>query len=87
MIIHGGVNINYDVLYDDVAVLDTTQSQFTWSVKETKGAVPLARYSHTATMVGTNMLIAFGMYYFIYKIFFSCTCIHMIFMIYFSKYV
>ncbi|CAB5112211.1 galactose oxidase [Rhizophagus irregularis] len=60
VIIHGGVNINYNVLYGDVAVLDTTQSQFVWSLKETKGAVPPARYSHTATMVGTNMLIAFG---------------------------
>lgn len=64
MIIHGGVNINYNVVYGDVAALDTTQSQFVWSIKETKGAVPSARYSHTATMVGTNMLIAFGMYLF-----------------------
>jgi hypothetical protein len=64
VIIYGGVNVNYDVLYGDVAVLDTTQPQYIWSIKETRGATPPARYSHTATMVGTNMLIAFGMYSF-----------------------
>jgi len=63
VIIHGGVNVSYDELYGDVAVLDTTQSPYTWTVKETKGTVPPKRYSHTATMAGTNMMIAFGMYY------------------------
>ena len=55
VIIHGGVSVDYIKLYDDVAVLDTTQSPYVWSIKEAKGNIPPARYSHTATMVGTNM--------------------------------
>ena len=62
MIIHGGVSVDYVKLYDDVAVLDTTQSPYTWSIVNAKGNIPPARYSHTATMVGTNMMVAFGMY-------------------------
>ncbi|RIA92637.1 hypothetical protein C1645_764600 [Glomus cerebriforme] len=60
VVIHGGVNVDYTVLYDDVAVLDTTQSQYTWSIKGAGGNIPPKRYSHTATMVGTNMIITFG---------------------------
>ncbi|CAI2177173.1 7104_t:CDS:2 [Funneliformis geosporum] len=60
VIIHGGANANYDVLYNDTAILDTTKLQFTWSLINTSGKIPPSRYSHTATLVGTNMLIAFG---------------------------
>jgi len=67
VIIHGGVGQNFTGLFNDIAVLDTTT--FTWNVIETSGTIPPARYSHTATMIGTNMLIAFGMY-FLKKMFF-----------------
>ncbi|CAI2164478.1 14452_t:CDS:2 [Funneliformis geosporum] len=61
VIIHGGVNQDYLGLFDDIAVLDTTtQPNYTWNVIKAKGTIPAARYSHTATMIGTNMLIAFG---------------------------
>lgn len=76
MIIHGGVNQDFVGLLNDIAVLDTTT--FTWSVIKAEGTIPPARYSHTATMVGTNMLIAFGMYSF-KKIVFSRMCSHTIF--------
>ncbi|CAI2187194.1 19494_t:CDS:2 [Funneliformis geosporum] len=60
VIIHGGVNVDYSKPYNDIAILDTTIQPFTWFIPEVKGNVPPARYSHTATMVGTSMLIAFG---------------------------
>ncbi len=64
VIIHGGINQDYTKIFDDVAILDTTTKPYTWKVVKTNGAIPPARYSHTATMVGTNMLIAFGIYSF-----------------------
>ncbi|CAG8649894.1 8036_t:CDS:2 [Funneliformis mosseae] len=60
VIIHGGANANYSVLYNDIAILDTTTLQYTWRLIDARGRIPPSRYSHTATMVGTNMLIAFG---------------------------
>ncbi|CAG8558691.1 3519_t:CDS:2 [Funneliformis caledonium] len=61
VIIHGGVNQDYLGLFDDIAVLDTTtQPNYTWNVVKAKGTIPPGRYSHTATMIGTNMLVAFG---------------------------
>ncbi|CDH60217.1 hypothetical protein RO3G_09099 [Lichtheimia corymbifera JMRC:FSU:9682] len=44
-------------VYNDVAVLDTRT--WTWTIKNTNAAVQ-GRADHTATMVGTNMIVAFG---------------------------
>ncbi|CAI2185887.1 4695_t:CDS:2 [Funneliformis geosporum] len=60
LIIHGGVSQDYNTIYDDIAILDVTKLPYTWTVIEAKGIKPQARYSHTATMVGTNLLVAFG---------------------------
>ncbi|CAG8560310.1 4242_t:CDS:2 [Funneliformis caledonium] len=60
LIIHGGVSRDYNTFYDDIAVLDISKLPYTWTVVEAKGTKPKARYSHTATMVGTNMLVLFG---------------------------
>ncbi|CAI2179357.1 17291_t:CDS:2 [Funneliformis geosporum] len=60
VIIHGGVNQDYTRMFDDIAILDTTKQPYTWKVVKANGVIPTARYSHTATIIGTNMLIAFG---------------------------
>lgn len=60
IIVHGGVDVGFTNFYDDVAVLDTTQNPPTWSSPTTSGTAPAGRYAHTATMVGDNMIVAFG---------------------------
>ncbi|CAG8718548.1 24344_t:CDS:2, partial [Racocetra persica] len=60
VIIHGGVDVTFTSLFSDIAVLDTTRDPISWIPVSVNGAIPPGRYSHTATMVGTNMIIAFG---------------------------
>ncbi|CAG8603034.1 9948_t:CDS:2 [Funneliformis caledonium] len=60
VIIYGGVNQDFTRIFDDIAILDTTKQPYTWKVYKANGVIPPARYSHTATIIGTNMLIAFG---------------------------
>ncbi|CEP14034.1 hypothetical protein [Parasitella parasitica] len=55
ILVYGGYD-GYHV-YNDVAVLDTRT--WTWTVKNTNAAVQ-GRADHTATLVGTNMIVAFG---------------------------
>ncbi|RHZ84064.1 hypothetical protein Glove_86g176 [Diversispora epigaea] len=60
VIIHGGVDITFLNPYQDIGVLDTTCNPYKWLSINVEGKIPPGRYSHTATMVGTNMMIAFG---------------------------
>ncbi|CAO3675657.1 unnamed protein product [Rhizopus stolonifer] len=55
ILIYGGYD-GYHV-FNDVAVLDTRT--WKWTVKNTNAAVQ-GRADHTATLVGTNMIVAFG---------------------------
>ncbi|KAK4511512.1 Serine carboxypeptidase 3 [Mucor velutinosus] len=55
ILVYGGYD-GYHV-YNDVAVLDTRT--WTWTVKNTNAAVQ-GRADHTATLVGSNMIVAFG---------------------------
>ncbi|CAO3664367.1 unnamed protein product [Rhizopus microsporus] len=55
ILIYGGYD-GYHV-YNDVAVLDTRT--WKWTVKNTNAALQ-GRADHTATLVGTNMIVAFG---------------------------
>ncbi|KAG1464512.1 hypothetical protein G6F46_002569 [Rhizopus delemar] len=55
ILIYGGYD-GYHV-YNDVAVLDT--HTWKWTVKNTNAAVQ-GRADHTATLIGTNMVVAFG---------------------------
>ncbi|CAG8607838.1 478_t:CDS:2 [Diversispora eburnea] len=61
VIIHGGVDITFLNPYQDIGVLDTTNIPYKWLSINVEGSIPPGRYSHTATMVGTNMIIAFGL--------------------------
>ncbi|KAL6062754.1 SAM domain (Sterile alpha motif) domain containing protein [Balamuthia mandrillaris] len=45
-------------VYNDVYVLDT--GTMAWSRPVTKGAAPVARWGHTATLIGTNQIFIFG---------------------------
>ncbi|CAH1765199.1 21834_t:CDS:2, partial [Entrophospora sp. SA101] len=60
IIIHGGVDINFTILYDDIAVLDTTQTPITWINVTVQGKSPPGRYAHSANIAGSNMMIIFG---------------------------
>ncbi|CAG8710658.1 21851_t:CDS:2 [Dentiscutata erythropus] len=60
VIIHGGVDVTFTSLFSDIAVLDTKQDPISWITVSVNGVIPPGRYSHTATMIGTNMIIAFG---------------------------
>ncbi|CAG8437026.1 6247_t:CDS:1 [Funneliformis caledonium] len=57
IIIYGGSDITNTNLYGDVAVLDTTT--WTWTSPVTTNT-PSNRRGHTATLVGANMIVAFG---------------------------
>ncbi|GBB90553.1 hypothetical protein RclHR1_17540006 [Rhizophagus clarus] len=57
IIIYGGTDVTRSILYGDVAVLDT--DSWTWSKQETANPPP-NRSGHTATLVGANMIVAFG---------------------------
>nr|CAG8511127.1 8851_t:CDS:2 [Entrophospora candida] len=58
IIIYGGCNKDYSISYSDLRVLDTTTLQ--WTAPATQGTPPPPMYAHTMTMVGTNVIIAFG---------------------------
>ncbi|CAJ0877142.1 6500_t:CDS:2 [Entrophospora sp. SA101] len=58
IIIYGGCNKDYSINYSDLIVLDTTTLQ--WTAPATQGTPPPPMYAHTMTMVGTNVIIAFG---------------------------
>ncbi|CAG8723324.1 29328_t:CDS:2, partial [Gigaspora margarita] len=60
IIIHGGVDVTFTRLFSDIAVLDTTQDPISWIPISVNGVIPPGRYAHTATMVGTNMIVAFA---------------------------
>ncbi len=45
---------------DDLVVLDTTQTIFTWSRASVSTTSPLSRSYHSATLVGDYMIVAFG---------------------------
>ncbi|PKK68027.1 galactose oxidase, partial [Rhizophagus irregularis] len=57
IIIYGGTDVSRSELYGDVAILDT--NTWTWSKQETTNSPP-NRSGHTATLVGANMIVAFG---------------------------
>ncbi|KAG0001505.1 Kelch domain-containing protein 2 [Entomortierella chlamydospora] len=57
--IHGGTDLDATTFFADVAILDTTSWQ--WSQPAIEGNAPTGRYSHAATMVGSNMIITFGL--------------------------
>lgn len=60
IIIYGGTDLNGATIYGDIAVLDTVTWQ--WLSFSTINTPP-GRYCHTATLVGANMIVAFGDYY------------------------
>src|SRR3989442_14899592 len=45
---------------DDLVVLDTTQTNFTWSKASVSTSSQLPRSYHSATLVGDYMIVAFG---------------------------
>ncbi|KAF9209061.1 hypothetical protein BGZ49_006470 [Haplosporangium sp. Z 27] len=55
--IHGGTDLGATTFFADVAILDTTS--WSWSQPGIGGNAPTGRYSHAATMVGTNMIVTF----------------------------
>ncbi|CAJ0755026.1 24457_t:CDS:2, partial [Entrophospora sp. SA101] len=59
IIIYGGRNADASIIYDDVLELDTTT--LTWKIIQTGGIdKPPALFDHTMTMVGTNIIITYG---------------------------
>jgi N-acetylneuraminic acid mutarotase len=57
IIIYGGTDATKTVLYGDVAVLDT--NTWSWTIQDTINP-PKKRRGHSATLVGANMIVAFG---------------------------
>ncbi|KAF9114681.1 hypothetical protein BGX27_010167 [Mortierella sp. AM989] len=57
--IHGGTDLGATTFFADVAILDTTS--WSWSQPAIEGNPPTGRYSHAATMVGSNMIVTFGL--------------------------
>ncbi|RUS16093.1 hypothetical protein BC938DRAFT_476708, partial [Jimgerdemannia flammicorona] len=60
IILHGGTDLAFMVFMSDVAVLDCSGTSYVWNAPQIKGNAPAGRYTHTATMAGTNMIVAFG---------------------------
>ncbi|CAG8450044.1 8974_t:CDS:2, partial [Scutellospora calospora] len=58
IIIFGGADLNF-LKYNDIAVLDTFNEILSWSLQNTTGTPPSARYAHTFTLVGNNAIVAF----------------------------
>ncbi|KAI9239275.1 hypothetical protein MVEG_10235 [Podila verticillata NRRL 6337] len=56
--VHGGTDLSGNYL-SDVAILDT--ASWSWRQPAFEGTAPTGRYSHAATMVGSNMVISFGL--------------------------
>ena len=59
IIVYGGYTFSGPAS-DDLVVLDTTQTIFTWSRANVSTNSPLSRFYHTATLVGDYMIVAFG---------------------------
>ncbi|CAJ0829314.1 12116_t:CDS:2 [Entrophospora sp. SA101] len=62
IIVYGGY-INRGTLIpvsDDLVILDTTSSPFTWSKANVSTISPLSRTYHSATLVNEYMIVAFG---------------------------
>ncbi|KAG0196359.1 hypothetical protein BGX28_010258, partial [Mortierella sp. GBA30] len=57
--IHGGTDFGGTTFFADVAILDTTS--WSWIQPAFEGVAPTGRYSHSAAMVGSNMVITFGL--------------------------
>ncbi|KAF9577770.1 hypothetical protein BGW38_006796 [Lunasporangiospora selenospora] len=57
--IHGGTDLEGSNYFADVAILDTTS--WSWNQPPIEGSAPTGRYSHAAAMVGTNMVVTFGL--------------------------
>ncbi|KAG9068827.1 hypothetical protein KI688_011113 [Linnemannia hyalina] len=59
--VHGGTDLGATTFFADLAILDTTS--WSWSQPAMDGNAPTGRYSHAATMVGSNIIMTFGAYY------------------------
>ncbi|GES72845.1 hypothetical protein GLOIN_2v1641931 [Rhizophagus clarus] len=59
IIVYGGVTGNGAAI-DDLVVLDTSQTVYTWSKANVTTNSPLSRFYHTATLVGDYMIVVFG---------------------------
>ncbi|KAF9435992.1 hypothetical protein BGZ76_005077 [Entomortierella beljakovae] len=57
--IHGGTDLGATTFFADLAILDTTS--WSWSQPAIEGNPPTGRYSHAATMIGSNMIVTFGL--------------------------
>ncbi|KAF9925559.1 hypothetical protein FBU30_004672 [Linnemannia zychae] len=57
--VHGGTDLGATTFFADLAILDTTS--WSWSQPAIGGNAPTGRYSHAATMVGSNILMTFGL--------------------------
>ncbi|RUS21736.1 hypothetical protein BC937DRAFT_91576 [Endogone sp. FLAS-F59071] len=60
IVIHGG-DTDQTVPLGDVAVLDMTQASLQWTVPQINGTAPAPRFSHATAMVGTVMMLFFGL--------------------------
>ena len=59
IIVYGGFTGNGAAI-DDLVILDTTQTVFSWSKASVSTNSPPSRFYHTATLVGDYMIVAFG---------------------------
>ncbi|KAF9952575.1 Serine/threonine-protein phosphatase bsl1 [Mortierella alpina] len=57
--VHGGTDMGATNYFADTAILDTTS--WSWSQPAIEGTAPTGRYSHSAAMVGSNMVVTFGL--------------------------
>ncbi|KAF9987792.1 hypothetical protein BGZ75_010418 [Mortierella antarctica] len=57
--VHGGTDMSATNFFADTAILDTTS--WSWSQPAIEGTAPTGRYSHSAAMVGSNMIVTFGL--------------------------
>ncbi|KAF9154828.1 acyl-CoA-binding domain-containing protein 4 [Linnemannia schmuckeri] len=57
--VHGGTDLGATTFFADLAILDTTS--WSWSQPAMGGNAPTGRYSHAATMVGSNIIMTFGL--------------------------
>ncbi|GJJ68895.1 hypothetical protein EMPS_01241 [Entomortierella parvispora] len=57
--VHGGTDLGATSYYADLSILDT--NSWTWNQPAMGGTAPTGRYSHAATMVGSNLIISFGL--------------------------
>ncbi|PKC01357.1 hypothetical protein RhiirA5_456783 [Rhizophagus irregularis] len=62
IIVYGGCDADIAAVNDDLVILDTSQTVYTWSKANVISATdpPLPRCYHTATLVGDHMIVLFG---------------------------